>query len=239
MIRVYRRGRLGNALFQHTFGRILHHETGQALINNELIEGIPEAKNLQGTINHHMTHVADWGENEGKLLEIDSLVKLGTGFALDGFFQHRSYYEERRDQIKSWLFGSSITRPDTLAVHVRLDDYTDIGWSLPESYYNSCINQSSCKNLLVFTDQHDHPYIKSLRSQGAELSNLSPVEDLKLMSSCQEIIMSRSSYSWWAAFLSSSKRVYFPRPSFGWWSLKDTPHKDLLLSYPEYTEVSI
>jgi hypothetical protein len=96
------------------------------------------------------------------------------------------------------------------------------------------------KNVLIFTDDPNHDYIKQLCNQGALLSKESnDVEDLKSLASCEHIVMSRSSFSWWAAFLSNAKEIYFPRPSSGMWSLKDTPHKDLFINYPEYKEVFI
>jgi len=239
VIIVNKKGRLGNSLFQYTFGRIIHEKTGQKLFTHLKNSNIPEIKDIEGIIKPNYLLLKDYAECEGNIINIDEIIQYNCGFILDGFFQHKSYYESRRNEIKSWLFDIKKTELDTAAVHLRFDDYTQINWHLPESYYNECLKLSSSKKLLIFTDDPHHNYVKKLISLGGELSNLSDIDDLKKMASCNEIIMSRSSYSWWAAFLSNANKVYFPRPKNGWWSIKDTPHKDLLLNYPEYQIINV
>lgn len=239
MIIVNNRGRLGNSLFQYAFARIIHEKTGQRLVPQWKNNKIPEIKVIEGTIKKNYSLIKDYDEYEGNIINIDEITQHNCGFILDGFFQHKSYYESRRNMIKSWLFDVKKTELDTVAIHLRFDDYTQINWHLPESYYDECLKLSSSKKLLIFTDDPNHNYVKKMISLGGELSNLSDVDDLKKMASCNEIIMSRSSYSWWAAFLSNADKIYFPRPKEGWWSMKDTPHKDLFLSFPEYKIVEI
>lgn len=239
MVVVCRRGRLGNVLFQYTFGRIIASSNGMALRKNFDYGNLKELINLSGNSLPIQLRITDCDQNEGQILDIEKLKSLGRGMVIDGFFQHRSYYENNRKLIKSWLFDQPVTKQNTVGVHLRFGDYKEIGWTLPESYYNSCILNSGLSNVLIFTDEPENPYVVKLLKEGAKLSGGSEEEDLRSLASCQKIVMSRSSFSWWAGFLSNAEKIYFPRPNQGWWSLKDTPHKDLLINELEYQEVII
>lgn len=239
MVIVNRRGRLGNVLFQYTFGRIIADSTGMSLHKNFSYGNMKEIINVPGKTKPVTLVVKDCEEFEGKIIDLKHVFMHDGGMFIDGFFQHKSYYENRRNQIKSWLFDQKITKQNTVGIHLRFGDYKEINWTLPEEYYDSCIVDSNMSNILIFTDEQQHPYVQKLLKKGASLSGMSEEEDLKELASCQKIIMSRSSFSWWAAFLSNAEKVYFPRPKNGFWSIQDTPHKDLYINNPEYFEVIV
>lgn len=248
-------GRLGNNMFQYAFTSLALSKFCENDPNMFSIHSIPttdqlnEIRNKEARLTDNVNmdfvryghypvthHITDYGHMEGAILSLDEiadkLVGIGTTLYFDGYFQHKSYYEGKRDFLKS-LFTPAKPKGSETAIHIRLTDYKDIGWSLPESYYNEAISLANPSVLNVFTDEPNHSYIQKLKSHGANVICGDPVGDLLLMASHEKIIMSRSSYSWWAAVLSSATDVYYPKPKTGFWSEK-MPHKDVAVNDPTF-----
>lgn len=249
-------GRLGNNMFQYAFTALVLAEickkerrdlyTVKSIPITDQLDNIVD-KNVQlvdraiiDPCSEHVTYarypatynITDYGSMEGKILSIDDISSrpfgFGTTYNFNGFFQHKNYYEGKREFLKS-LFSLPKVKDvefDT-AVHIRLTDYKEINWTLPEKYYDDAIRQATPTNLSVFTDEPSHPYIQKLRASGAKIICGEPVNDLGLMSSHKKIIISRSSYSWWGAVLSDAK-IFYPKPSKGFWS-KEIAYKDVAI----------
>lgn len=156
-----------------------------------------------------------------------------------GYFQTYKYLQkpEVRNLIDSLFLSSTsewfgnclsdMQELPTIAVHVRRGDYMNLQDSfgiLSSDYYNSAIKlileNSSTKyaRVLVFSD--DFILAKKLFSnvevslpvQFAESPEDLPEETLFLMSQSDALIISNSSYSWWAAQL-GNKSKFVVRPS--------------------------
>jgi len=159
-----------------------------------------------------------------------------------GYFQTYRYLDHPkvRNLIDSLYLGSTSDWFDecssemlnlpTISVHIRRGDYMNLKDSfgvLSEEYYNSAIRfileNSSTKyaRVLVFSD--DIAVAKqlvcnletSLPVQFAEPPKNNPDESLMLMSQSDALIISNSSFSWWAAQLGNkSKFVVCPSKWF-------------------------
>jgi len=156
-----------------------------------------------------------------------------------GFFQTYKYLEqpEVRHLIDSLFLGSTsewfdkcsseMLESPTISVHIRRGDYMnhqDSFGILSSDYYNSAIKftleNSSTKyaRVLVFSD--DFVLAKKLFSnvevslpvQFAESPENLPEETLVLMSKSDALVISNSSFSWWAAQL-GNKSKFVVRPS--------------------------
>ena len=122
-----------------------------------------------------------------------------------------------------------------IALHIRKGDYllkrNRKNGILANSYYRSILEQTEMDSpIWVFTDS---PKLVSeeFREFGSRLEIIDPpdksdpVESLLLMSMTSEIIISNSTYSWWAATLSKKgTKVYAPSK---WFKLAEDP-KDLI-----------
>jgi len=159
-----------------------------------------------------------------------------------GYFQTYKYLEHPkvRNLIDSLFLGSvsewfdkcssEMVESSTISVHIRRGDYMNVQDTfgvLSSDYYISAINlildNSSIEydRVLVFSD--DFVLAKqllrnlkiSLPVQFAESSENNPEETLILMSQADAIIISNSSFSWWAAQLGKkSKFVVCPSKWF-------------------------
>ena len=156
-----------------------------------------------------------------------------------GFFQTYKYLEQPKvrnlidslflSSTSEW-FGKSLSdmlEQPTISVHIRRGDYLNLKDSfgvLSSEYYQSAINftlkNSSIQygRVLVFSD--DFVLAKKLFSnikislpiQFAESPDDYPEESLMLMSKSDALVISNSSFSWWAAQL-GNKSKFVVRPS--------------------------
>lgn len=129
------------------------------------------------------------------------------------------WFEKNRDQI--------ITEKP-IAVHLRLGDYRNLEsvfGRLGKDYFEKCgeliENLSGNCSFVFFSDEPEiaESFFKSTRLAGRVIAAppySPPLESVLLMSQCQGLIASNSSFSWWAGYLMENpkKPVVFPRPLF-------------------------
>ena len=155
-----------------------------------------------------------------------------------GYFQSSVYFNEYKQEIKQ-LFTlreiqlkkvnkqlQEIKKDENrvyIAIHVRRGDYIKLGWNLPIEYYMEAINkikhdlQDKQTVFVVFSD--DIQWCKETFNQQSEMfyfvTEGSDIEQLFLIKSCDGLIGSNSSFSWWSTYLSDThKSVYVPYPWF-------------------------
>ena len=114
-------------------------------------------------------------------------------------------------------------RTPTLAIHIRLGDYKSLSESfglLSARYYEDAARQAKqnslveIRNVFVFTDDLDgaKDYVSGMDSDVAirilgRDSGLSDAESLLLMSEAQSLVISNSTFSWWAGMLGNKKKT--------------------------------
>jgi hypothetical protein len=159
---------------------------------------------------------------------------------IKGYFQTYKYADEVSEEIKKLLvlrnttnwFKSMITdieEKNPIAVHIRRGDYLNLENEfgiLDVSFYAGIVKRNFCGETLsrpiwIFTDSPDLIQTEII-STTLEKSTLirpphdsPPNESLLLMSRCSTIIMSNSTFSWWAAYLSDfNTQVFAPSKWF-------------------------
>ena len=98
---------------------------------------------------------------------------------------------------------------ETICISVRAGkDYSDQGWRICSSnYYVNAIKEimdEKHKNnptIIVFSDEIQ--FAKKMLSSFNPIfvENMSPVEQLKMMTLCEDYVISNSSFAWWGAYL--------------------------------------
>lgn len=223
MIEVRYRDRLGNNLFQYCMGRILAEELGFEL-KCEPIQGFPNtAEVVRGRRFDEPTETFDrhaipfW-----KILQ----DKTPRHIVLDGWFQRAEYYKPYRDRIRHWFELPNTERENRaqhdLVVHVRRTDYVTLGWAMPFSYYQSAIERVYRPGMIVniATDDPNDPFFRHFKRWNPEYINGNLTDHFAAMRDAKNLIMSPSSFSWWAAFLANDQRTICPLPDNGLWSKK-------------------
>lgn len=145
-----------------------------------------------------------------------------VGF-VQGFFQSSKHFKPYEKEIKQ-LFHRLVSdkkMKGVAGIHVRLGDYLNLShhWKTPsKDFIEKALAQLSphIKRLVVFSDEIDKAIELVKSCKGSERFTITPsndmcetdeIYDIYFMTSCEELIMSCSSFSWWAAYLGEHKKV--------------------------------
>jgi hypothetical protein len=213
--------RLGNQLFQYALARIIASELN-LLLPASPISGFPTTfKDIPGRCIRSPKIVL-----KGQDLELNSLLEHSKDchLTLDGNFQQSKFFLPWSQQLRSqWLTpevpsGFTGADPDDLVIHIRRTDYLWQGWGLPYSTYQSIIESHGAKRVVIVTDDPHDPFLWRFKKYSPIIRNTNAFNDFLYLRSANNIMISPSSFSWWAAFLSEATRVYFPVPQSGIWA---------------------
>ena len=168
-----------------------------------------------------------------------------------GYFQRFTYVDAVAQELIAAMSNSTIfsdifsdTQQNNIAVHIRFGDYlTNEGARRfhglsSMSYYIEAVKLLQTKHvydkILIFSDDPNRATAEFTNAYGSgnlpvlSGSGISEYEDLAKISSCRGIVISNSTFSWWAAWLGSQIHdcsVVAPRP---WFAQSTDADKNLL-----------
>ena len=138
-------------------------------------------------------------------------------------------YHDQLSEEAAVLKQEIINTPNSVAVHARRGDYVQIGISLDQQFYRSCVMKiaEQVKDPVFYLFSEDPAWIMKAM-QGLPYSfrlmdyasSQKGLEDFELMRNCHHQIVSNSTYSWWAAWLNENPGKIILRPNSG--ARKDT-----------------
>lgn len=174
------------------------------------------------------------------------VLDLPTGSVVYGYFQSWKYFEDHKNQVKSWInskfqeteeyskFKSLISDCNYVAVHIRRGDYIGRedfhGLTTPE-YYAKALDKLGIEksNVIVcFSDSIEiaQKVLPNCNFYFGPQEINDPVTILRIMSEGRAIVGSNSSLSWWAAYLmEDGKPRIFPKR---WFTNADLDTTDLI-----------
>lgn len=227
MISVRYQGRLGNNLFQYCFGRILSEETGLALSVGQ----IPDFYNTKKIDGKKVT-----GEPKilsGHEVDLEDIIKNynNSPIHLNGYYFRYEYYKPYKKQIKEdWLAMSNKVRVENTkdaVVHIRRGDFVSHGYTLTADSYHRMINSLDFEDLYIVTDDPSDSFIKNFDVYNPKIISSSQSSDFMFLMSFDKIIISQSTFSWWAAYLSDASNIIAPRTKNGVWGSDTRPDVNL------------
>jgi hypothetical protein len=210
------KGRLGNAMFQISAGYALARKLGVPFaINYKLSDW--QGQHYKDTVFANIDSTEEEGTPYYEPWFSYSKIPLTDGLRLDGYFQSSKYFAEYKEEIKNLFVLPEVPAPEkgTVGVHIRRGDYltmTDIHPVSSDEWYRKAIESTGLQNVIACTEPADIPYVEGC---GYKVNKGSELEDIVLLSKCDALVMSNSSYSWWAAFLGNHKKVIAPKQWFG------------------------
>lgn len=167
---------------------------------------------------------------------------------LDGYFQSTYFFHYSIDSIKKKIkikqqyidefntkYGRLYSQNKILAIHCRLGDYVNWGneslggkdMTLPMSYFKNALNEiTNLESYKIHIISDDINAIKEKFKflKNANYFNESEIIDFQLISNADKIIISNSTFAWWAAFLSNKvKTVLAPEFFVGFKINKEFP----------------
>ena len=220
-------GRLGNNLFQFSAGIITARENNISLVmkNTWHEESLPYFQQLR----HN---------DSSDILNIVRLVGAGSKDIGAPFYQHADWVERfflGRKDICHYLSMPSVLqlaadRPGLNDVVITIRKFGKGNWGSPFDkwrrknrlsippliYYERILDEGKFDNIWVVLDPclQDHPIPQQLvRLFGAKFHNGSVEEDFQFISYAPTVILSPSTFSWWATFLGSTshhRTIHFP-----------------------------
>lgn len=195
--------------------------TAPIVYKNSFYKKIPETDIIPQTVYNE----PDWAY---------SPIPDNKDMVIDGYFQSKKHFSNNQDAIKNlFIFPEEITnKVDTalnkikqkkLAIHVRLGDYLLPGYITTHficdrTYFLKALREYNLNEytVIVVTDNL-RDYSKYIALDNVVIGNgKSELQDLYLLSQCDDIILSNSSFSWWGQFLGKKKnKVCAPSRWFG------------------------
>ena len=242
-------GRLGNQMFQFAalYGIAKKNNFDYAFTPGRLYEafnmnGVQNSRNINPKFLYSEPSFS-FNENVFKVYENTEII---------GFFQTDKYWSHVEQDIRTfYMFKDEIKNTidnnilnfcrDAVFIHVRRGDYLNKQQFHPvvdEEYCLRALEHVRSNKIAIFTD--DVEWAKGLKktfdSSKYEVEiisekRLGDLQELFLMTQCNEAIISNSSFSWWGAYLgphAKGNTVVAPSKWFG-----ELGHKDFQDVYLE------
>lgn len=221
MVEVKYISRFGNNLFQYCIGRILAEKLGYKL-KADPIPGFPNTNtNVEGLdCSSYPTQVI-----KGQIVDLSSILQDNTKrkIIIKGYFQQYDYYRDYKNVIKTnWLLVdkrlNEQIEPDDIVVCIRRGDFRP-RHALPFSYFDEVMSIADYKRVFICTDSpRDRFILYFMKKYQAVIYHKDILSDLAFIMLFKKIVISNSSFYWWASFLSDANEIYFPIPLHGFWS---------------------
>lgn len=156
-----------------------------------------------------------------ELPEADSKYKVAYGY-----FQGESYFKHCIDKVKNqyrirseleitkseqnWL--NQIKCNNSVCVHIRRGDYK----RLKSKQFNVCTMEYFRRGIEFFKEKLDNPLFFVFTNDVIEVQSICKLpnvflihglhdyQDMRLMMACKHFLISNSTFSWWASYLSNS-----------------------------------
>jgi len=227
-------GRMGNRMFQYAFGLIVSRLREDALLSDGLPNFNIPATTSDFQINNPLS-TRIFGNNTA---DLQQLIDHQGDIIVNSFVQKAEFFIHYRDLLRN-AFKAADTiscNEGKLVVHIRETDYQQINCFLGYDFYRRLINNSGLTDVIIVTDNSNCEAVQRLLSEGCTLNSEGYVGsfnsncdnrgmyDFRTLLTSENIAISQSSFSWWAAFLGTHKKIIFPyRTSSGMWKVDPGP----------------
>ena len=236
MIQMQFCGQWGNQLFQYVLAKILAERTGLAYQPPpEFCRKDGQPVSWSGPPLFRMTPTpgrvlqadpADWQIIDAThWVDLDE-IKGDRPVLLRGFFQRYSLYQPWKDQIKNdWLripperFAE--TDPEAVVIHVRRTDYVDIGGgkapdttrqerATTEDEFARCLQEFPDARRLVLVSDDPNAAAAMKWPLPFTIAGAPWDRDFLTLASARQLIISCSTFSWWAGWLGRAAKIVTP-----------------------------
>jgi hypothetical protein len=177
-------------------------------------------------------------------VDMEKVLNHSGDIVVDSYVQRYQYYDNYRDDLKRFYVESQIPSTGSIdtTLHIRNGDYKTLDWYLGLDSYYKILSEINFNSLDIVANHIDDDVMKLSDKYNANVYNSSTIEDFIFLSNSKNIILSQSTYAWWAAFLGSPENVYIPvsrkHISKGIWLDKPSIDDiDLVGGFKEFTNI--
>jgi hypothetical protein len=211
MINVSKLGTLGNNMWQYAVSRVIA-ENNNLRLNCYSIPGFPKTfETVEGDVYTDPTIVID-----GNFFDCKSKFEK-CRVEMRGYVQRYEYIRPYKEKIRDW-FQLDIKSP----IEIQKNDFVVSirrGWNgyptslcPPKEFFMGLFGDVDFDRIILCTDSFDDPFFDFMDSLDVEVikAKYSPLEQFSLIQSSNKILLTPSTYCWWAAFLSNANEIYYP-----------------------------
>lgn len=216
-------GGIGNNMFQYAIAYIYAYKKNYNLLATDLYKLQQYFPNVI-TVTDKITNpnnILELGYNsiEKTIQYIDTnLIEQHTGgLHFNGFFQKIKYYKDHIKILKKvFEYNDSYHKKpnnNDLVIHIRFGDYIQMNWFLHPEIFIKIIKKFKIKydKCIIVTDEPNNPLLTLfIGLENVSIVNQTLLEDFTMLRCAKQIIISQSTFSWWATFLGNPEKVYVP-----------------------------
>jgi hypothetical protein len=164
-----------------------------------------------------------------------------------GFFQSELYFKESSKEIKQYfrireeyqsnfnrfLLINGLQKGQYLAIHIRRTDYKGFkvkslsgdDFTLPQSFYLDAIKELAINFPIVFvSDDPEYCISEFSHLPNSFFSKENAITDFQILSHSKQLIISNSTFAWWAAWLNPyAELIIVPENFLGFKENKEVP----------------
>lgn len=152
-----------------------------------------------------------------------------------GHMERSVYYLPHRDTLRHLFEPAFKVAPSTeVALHIRGNDVRErADIKLGISYYEQALKLTGREGAVVYTDD---PNWEEYQALGLPIKHRTALEDFSSILAARRIIVPKSSFAWWAAFLSDAEMVVQPEPLHSWRSRETV---NAYLHVPHWKQIEV
>jgi hypothetical protein len=173
------------------------------------------------------------GQKDQTEFVISELLEIAKkkDILVDGYPHNSEYFIPYKKWIKEniKIIEGDYKKTNDLVIHVRIGDIFEespvvstnrkISWSYPLKIIDNLLSNLKFKNCTIVTDTPDYPELLRIKEKyNCEIISNDLLYDFRTLVNAKRLIITPSTFSWWAAFLSDSQEIYYPY-DIGLWSL--------------------
>lgn len=237
MVEVRYNGRLGNQLFMYAAGRIIAEELGYGL-SADPIEGFEGTRDKVEGDRHHKPVQMLSPRDHPRVADVVA-DRTPRKIVLKSYMQNYEHIGLNAEKVRRWfrLPEGEKADPESVLVHVRLGDFVDLGWAVSMRYYTDIIDEEfEGRKVVVMTDDPESPHLSVFSKYETSYASGDHIEQFRLMTTANNLIICPSTFSWWAAFLSKA-RVFAPMMRRGYHSFRPFRNENYVVNEERYTYI--
>lgn len=185
----------------------------------------------------------------GQKLDLGTILadKSPRQIRLKGWFQRWEYYRNRQEDIRHWFTPTlacaarDVEARDVLVSIRRGADYGLSGWTVPMDYYEQALSSLSRVGRVFVCGTGVDQIVRSRLARFCPIYvDGTPITHFALAKRFRRIVLSNSTFAWWAAFLSDAPEIVAPQFTSGRaYCFRGFEDVDLALPSPGYREIEI
>jgi hypothetical protein len=206
--------RWGRIIAEHKKFKLSYVENPGEVKFSRLQEIFPNVVLIDGEVNTN--NVIFFGPDL-QYIDLEAAYNHIGGIHLYGYWQKYYYYLPYRDKIREWFKydDNSYAKPDAddIVIHIR-GKYSAgnvVELLVPIPLFVETVKKLDYKNCILVTNEVTPGLLKSFEGvRNVKIQSGTQMEDFTFMKHAKRLIMSQSTFSWWAMFLGNPDKVYVP-----------------------------